>query len=461
MEDAAGPSGWAFRLAKARLRRFPTMWQAARALHSLDPKNLPDAKTLHRYWSERWEPGAIRPNRTYRELIERLLDAPGLFRDSAVSDVNSSSAPELSDLPVQSGRPDISPMPTCRHSLVENDLTTRPVRGEEVRMAADESAEHAMMSDAQIGESTLEQLRGDVLRIARGYSLRPLPDVFRAARQTRDIAMRLIDRTHRLAQLADLYVITGQSCGLLATAAFEMGYWDAAARFAGSAHTYGDLAGHKGLRAWALGLHAIIANWQGHPDEALNLLGDGLRQAPAGTATVRLRCIEARSRSLLADRDGTTSALHTAEQARTTDFRDDLHDEIGGEFGFGAARQAFCAGSAYIGLRDGAAAEEHAQRALTLYASAPAGERAYSAENGARIDLGTARLLRGDLDGAREALAPVLALPPVHRVVVLTGRLGQARTLLAGEAFTGSRVARQLDGEIHQFSADTAARALP
>ena len=148
-------------------------------------------------------------------------------------------------------------------------------------MAADESAEHAMMSDAQVGEGTLEQLRGDVLRIARGYSLRPLPDVFRAARQTRDIAMRLIDRTHRLAQLADLYVITGQSCGLLATAAFEMGYWDAAARFAGSAHTYGDLADHNGLRAWALGLHAIIANWQGHPDEALNLLGDGLRQAPA------------------------------------------------------------------------------------------------------------------------------------------------------------------------------------
>lgn len=460
MEDAS-PEGWAVRLAQARVRRFPTTWQAARALHRLDPNNLPDAKTLHRYWSERWEPGSRRPNRTYRELIERLLDDPGLFQDSAASEGGSRPPEEMTGLPVLSVRSGVSPMPACPPTLIDTGQGTRRAWDEEVRMAADESAEHAAMSDAQIGEGTLEHLHDSVLRVARGYSLRPLPDVFRAARQTRDLALRLTERTRRLTQLADLYVIAGQSCGLLATAAFEMGYWDAAAQFAGSAHTYGDLADHNGLRAWVRGLQAIIANWQGHPGDAVNLLDDGLRQSPVGTATVRLRCIEARSHALLADHDSTTSALRAADQSRAADDQDDLHDEIGGEFGFDAARQAFCAGSAYLGLGDGIAAEEQAQHALTLYAAASADERAYSPENGARIDLGTARLLRGDLDGAREALIPVFTLPPVQRVVVLTGRLGQARALLAGDRFATSRAARQLDGEIHEFSADTAAQALP
>lgn len=70
--------GWAERLREARMRRFPTTWHAAKALSALDP-HLPHIRELHRYWANRWEPGKIRPNRTYRELIERLLDAPGLF----------------------------------------------------------------------------------------------------------------------------------------------------------------------------------------------------------------------------------------------------------------------------------------------------------------------------------------------------------------------------------------------
>ena len=70
---------WAQRLRQARQARFSTTWLAARTLHQLDPQRLPSARALHRYWAERWETGRIRPNRSYRELIELLLKAPGLF----------------------------------------------------------------------------------------------------------------------------------------------------------------------------------------------------------------------------------------------------------------------------------------------------------------------------------------------------------------------------------------------
>jgi tetratricopeptide (TPR) repeat protein len=462
-----GREGWADRLTRARQRMFPTSWQAAKALARLDPANLPDAKTLHRYWSERWETGAIRPNRTYRELIERLLDAPGLFHDGDSAPLpppNPAAMPALPAAPAQPVHPvqdGGSPRPVCPPTVGDAEFEHRPVRGREVRMAADEAAENAAKADTQIGASTLEGLHGEVLRLARGYARQPVTDVFRAARRTRELAAELIERTRRPAQLADLYTVAGQACGLLATAAFDMGYWDAAARFADSALTYADIAGHNGLRAWAQGKRAFMANWLGHPDDALNHIDAALSFAPTGTATARLRAFEARTRALLGDADGATRAVRSVEDAREVESRDELHDGIGGEFGYNPAQQELSAGTAYVTLRDGMAAEQHAQRALDILATFPPGRRAYYTEHATRVDLAIARLLRGDLAGAREALVPVFALPPAQRVSGVTSRLEQARALLGAEVFRTSRIARRLATDIADFTADTTGRALP
>lgn len=459
--DTNGREGWADRLMRARQRRFPTTWQAAKALARLDPDNLPDAKTLHRYWSQRWETGAIRPNRTYRELIERLLDSPGLFHDTGSDALPPPDPAELPTPPVHPVHHDASPRANCPPTLDDAEFGHRPVWGGEVRMAADEAAENAAMSDTRIGDVTVERLHGDVLRLARDYTRHPVTEVFRAARRTRDLAATLVERTRRPSQLADLYTIAGQACGLLATAAFDMGYWDAAARFADSALTYGDIAGHDGLRAWAQGMRAFTANWLGHPDEALNRIDDALTFAPAGTATARLRAFEARTRALLGDSEGAARAVRSNQDARDADSRDELHDGIGGEFGYNEARQELSAGTAYVTLRDGVAAEQHAQRALEILGTYPPEQRAYYTEHAARVDLAIAKLLRGDLAGARETLAPVFALPPAQRVSGVTSRLEQARTLLGAEVFRTSRAARQLAADIADFTADTTGRALP
>ena len=240
-----------------------------------------------------------------------------------------------------------------------------------------------------------------------------------------------------------------------------MGYWDASARFADSAVSYADMAGHTSLRAWLLGVQGFLANWQGRPDDAVNYLGAALECAPPGTAIARLRAYQARSRALLGDRDGVTEAARAAEEAREVDSHDEIHDMIGDEFSYILARQVFNIGTAYINLGDGTTAEVQAQRALDLYAASPAEQRFYYDENAARVDLASARIMRGDLAGARAALEPVFALPPVQRSAGITSRLDQVRALLAVDLFRNSREAVQLTTDIADFTTDTTARALP
>ncbi|HEX5494078.1 MAG TPA: hypothetical protein VFX70_05820 [Mycobacteriales bacterium] len=462
--------GWAERLREARAKRFRTTWQAAKALGALDPR-LPSLRQLHRYWSQRWETGRTRPNRTYRELIEHLLDTPGLFTGETPAPAEPAEDTTTSTVGAgSSGRPGSSGFAghfggsnwwIRPHSVVDSDHNSRAELAKEVRMAAGDAADHAARSDSGAGDRTVEQLQGEVVRQARDYTHRPLPEVFADARQTRDAAAGLVDRTRRPAQLADLYAVAGQACGLLATAAFDMGYWDSAGRLAGSALTYAELAGHDSLRAWVLGRQADLANWQGRPDDALNRLGDALVFAPAGTCAVRLHAIAARSRALLGDRSGVERDIHAAEEARQSEHRDELHDSTGGEFGFVPARQEYNAGSAYTVLQDGTAAERHSQRAVEMYESLPVADRAYYAEYGARVDLAAARVLRGDLSGARHALLTVFALAPAQRVAGVLGRLDQVRQLLAADIYRDSREARQLTNDITDFTTTTPPHQLP
>ena len=468
---------WAQRLQQARQAKFATTWLAARALHRLDPQHLPDGRALHRYWTERWESGRIRPNRTYRELIQLLLKAPGLFGDPAFSEYPTPLPCEPAEAipaqpaepvqPVQHGEPvqadsaTLSTTPFRPNSLMHGEFPSTGELGRVIIMAADDAARDAADLGAGHAERTLEQLHDDVLRVARGYALRPLPDVFLDARRIREFAVELAGRTRRSDQLADLNTVAGQACGLLSVAAFDMGYWDASARFADSSVSYGELAGHDSLRSWAMGMQGFMANWMGRPTDAANYLAAAMEIAPAGTATARLRAYQARSLALLGDREGVVEAARVAEIAREVDVRDEMHDEVGGEFTFAHPRQELSLGTSYVALGDGPRAEAHALRALDLYAALPPEQRPYYDENAARVDLASARIMRGDLAGARAALEPVFALPPVQRSAGITSRLDQVRALLAVDLFRNSREAAQLTTDITDFTADTTPRALP
>ena len=205
---SSGRDGWPERLREARMRRFRTTWQAAKALSALDPR-LPNLRQLHRYWAERWETGRIRPSRTYRELIEQLLDAPGLFTGEMTGEAvtpASDAPPTVADVATlasdagssgssgHTARAGGSNWAMRPHSVVGAGYHSRAELRREVSMAAEDAAENAATADTGIGERTLTQLQEDMVRQARDYPRRPLAEVFRNARQTRDLAARLAER---------------------------------------------------------------------------------------------------------------------------------------------------------------------------------------------------------------------------------------------------------------------------
>lgn len=326
---------------------------------------------------------------------------------------------------------------------------------EMIMSAANESSDHAAEAEAAVvGPNALEQLSDDITRLARAYvHAAPLP-LFGELTRIRNRTYRLIDRTRHPGQQRDLYLVAGQVCGLLGSASFDLGYPHAAAEQARAARVYGEVIGHDELTAWADGLLACVEFWADRPAQALRLVERGLALAPTGTARVRLLSIAARASALLGDVEEVREAVRGARDARGP--QGELHDGVGGEFGFDEARQAFCAGSAYLSAGLAPDAETECERALALYRRAPAEERWYAAEASAAVDLAASRLLSDDVSGATDALSPVFALPADKRVDGLMKRLRQVRTSLAA---IPSRETTTLVGKIEEFTAETVTRA--
>jgi tetratricopeptide (TPR) repeat protein len=348
-------------------------------------------------------------------------------------------------------------------ALCDSTVGREAAEREAVVAVAHESSEHAAAAESvSLGAATFEQFRDDVVRLARAYVCTPPFPILREASWVRNRTYLLLSRAQRPRQRRDLYLVAGQLCALLASASFDLGYPDAAAAQARAAWTYGMLAEHDELRAWAAGMQATIDLWAGRPQEAIDRIDIGLASAPRGSPRVRLLCIQGRAWARVGSRANTEEALAACRTERERAAgSNELHDHIGGEFGFNEARQAFCSGSAYLQLGDAGQALEECERAVGLYEASPAGDRWYGAECSARADLAATRLLQGELDGAREALGPVFALPPDKRVQGLVKRLGNVQRLLSQPLYVGSPEGRQLSQQIEGFASGAVSRALP
>lgn len=64
-----------------------------------------------------------------------------------------------------------------------------------------------------------------------------------------------------------------------------------------------------------------------------------------------------------------------------------------------------------------------------------------------------AHLLKDSLDGAAGQLAPVLELPPDHRIRTVTGYLDEISGMIRARRFAGSALAAQLGERISEFNA--------
>ncbi|MGH3777095.1 MAG: hypothetical protein ACRDRR_15425 [Pseudonocardiaceae bacterium] len=166
---------------------------------------------------------------------------------------------------------------------------------------------------------------------------------------------------------------------------------------------------------------------------------------------------EARSLAALNRLDDAHTALERATEARERVEPDEL-DSLGGLCTFSRPRQLYFAADALAwgGEAEASHTERLALEALDAYAGAPDQDRAFGDESGARSALAVARVLLREIDGAAEALAPVLQLPPPKRIYGIVTSVEHVRTALRGVKDPG-RGAIELAGAIEGFTSERVA----
>jgi hypothetical protein len=274
-------------------------------------------------------------------------------------------------------------------------------------------------------------------------------------RRVRDRMYAALDRRLWPRDETDLYLLVGCLNCLMASAADDLGYPHASEELIRAAWAYAVAIDHQPLMAKLRLDLATVAYWRHRPRQARDLAESGLRYLADGPNAAQLHLKYGRAAARLGDIGGARRAISEARNAREQRSDDDLL-QFGGEFGFSRASQHYLAGSTLLeiaGAEPDAAAE--LERATDLYAAGPeeGEDHSFQLRMLAHIELALARLRGGELDGARPALGPVLALPPGKRIDPLPQRLETLRAELTRSH--GSPQASDLDQEIEDFSRDT------
>ncbi|MFF5090461.1 tetratricopeptide repeat protein [Streptomyces niveus] len=298
-----------------------------------------------------------------------------------------------------------------------------------VRTVADESAAWAAWAEgSNVGSLALEQLLADIRSLASAYLVEDPVAVFIRTRQLRDRVFRVLEGHQHPKQSVELYVAAGYLCALLAWMSSDFGHLREAETNGRTAWLCAELAGHNELRAWVLSTRSKIAFWDNRIKDAINHARLGASYQTPGSVAVLLACQEADAWSLLGAAAETQEALRSAVDARVSAAG---VDEISGVFSCPPIRHANYASSAYLRAGDLSAALRTGEEAIHTLRSHSHGTTAQT-----HIALALTYLRLGQLDGAAEALDPVLAIPPAHRLAPVTRRMRD----LAGEL--GSRALR-------------------
>jgi hypothetical protein len=148
--------------------------------------------------------------------------------------------------------------------------------------------------------------------------------------------------------------------------------------------------------------------------------------------------------------DHARAAVQHAADIREHVEGDEL-DEMGGLCTFSRPRGLYYAAEALAWAGDAERAERLALEALDAYEVSP-DDRAFGDEAGTRCALAVARLARGEIDGAAEAVVPVLVMPVAQRIHGVVMAVDNVATALRGVG--DSRPAAELADALHTFGCE-------
>lgn len=306
-------------------------------------------------------------------------------------------------------------------------------------------------TDDRVPEPVLDHVLSELHRVAIDYVHRPLIPLFTELTDLRDTAFGLLKSRPHPQQARELFFVAGTVSTLLAHASQNMGNAAAARTQAATAWACADQADRDDLRAWVRGTQALIAEWTLHHRDALDFVREGQRYAASPDQQARLACIEARTLARNGNAQAALTAIERAARVRELPDRTDDLGSIGGVFTFPQVKQMYYTGSTLVLAGQAAQGEQTCSDAIRAYETGPADQRSYGDEAIARVDVAMARLLGDDLDGAFDALKPVLQLPGDRRIRQITDSLTRVRERLILPRYSNTNAARSLIDELNQF----------
>lgn len=400
-----------------------------------------------------------------RSVQELLSPASASGDQQQVSEGASSTTIALPSEPNHLVIPTAFWTPDTRSSDVRGDYPGSSIGVESperlVAMAARKAYRFGSSHNASnVGGMALEHLQSEVSRLAVAYEQNPLPSVIGDIVALQDQTFFLLEGRQRPRETRDLYVVAGLASGLLAKCANDLADPHSAMTHARTAVVCGENAEFPSLIAWVRGIQCLVSHWAGTPRETIRYAELGLNlSGVSGSVTVWLHSLEARAWASLGDAAESERHINLASDARESMTPGEL-DRLGGFCYFPRARQLYYAAGANALLpAKYSRAEADANEALDAYANGPAAERAWSDVYGTYTELAIARVHGSDLDGAAEALRPVLELPVpqrIHGMVVSTLKVHQAVTAHGADSVAG----RDLQEAIEAY-ARTPAASLP
>lgn len=327
-------------------------------------------------------------------------------------------------------------------------------------MAAQRAADYAMGAErGHIGEETLGLLTDKVRTIVEEYPRVPLSAIWTDIAETQDQVFRLLEGGRaRPTQIRDLNFLAAVLSFHMAKGCHDMGDATLAMTQARAAGVCAQQAEHNGLVALTYGLKSLIRFWSGKAGEALHYSRQGAAETSTrGTVTIWLAGLEARAAALLGDEEAARRANQQAQALRDSATPDDL-DELGGLLTFSPAKQLYYEVESRVLLGHGdAALITQAEEAVRGFSDTESADWAFGDQAGAQCNLALTRLHSGEIDGAAEAVRPVLDLAPALRnrgIVVSASRVGAA---LPNGAAREAAVTRDLREEIEAYGSQRTA----
>jgi hypothetical protein len=331
---------------------------------------------------------------------------------------------------------------------------------QEIAMSAEESSRFLTGRRATADQETVKQLGTEVRRLAGAYLTDPPYAMVGPLAKERKRVFALLEDRQLPEVIPGLYANAGRLCALLAHACADLGHPYAAETHARTAWVCAEMADDDQLRVYTMWVQSNVAYWTGDFRSAAEAASSGLQYARTASDVLRLTSQQARASAAAHDHQGAIEALEAAREASAAVSEGPASRD--GVFHFSAGKASYYSSEVRLALGGAdniARAATDAETAITLLRQDPFACIEFTVA--AQSDLAAARLAAAHLEGAAEALHPVLTTPPQLRSAPIAGRARTLITALTADRFGDDPAAVDLRDQLELFVAYSATRELP